>query len=60
MSLGYLTMWLAILQIIKYRQGENMQLYGDITKAKKLLGWKPKIDLQTGLRKTINSIKKNS
>tara|TARA_B110000305_G_scaffold214636_1_gene251509 strand:+ start:644 stop:1579 length:936 start_codon:yes stop_codon:yes gene_type:complete len=44
---------------IKYRQGENMRLYGDITKAKKLLGWKPKIDLQTGLRKTINSINKN-
>ena len=25
----------------------------DITKAKKLLGWEPKFDLQTGLRKTI-------
>lgn len=45
---------------IKYRQGENLQLYGNISKAKKLLGWKPKTDLQTGLRKTINSIKKNS
>lgn len=29
----------------------------DITKAKKLLGWEPKIDLQAGLKKTIENFK---
>ena len=28
----------------------------DITKAKKLLGWEPKYDLDTGLKKTIASV----
>jgi UDP-glucose 4-epimerase len=42
---------------IKYRDGENMKLYGDITKVKKLLNWKPRVDLETGLHKTIESIK---
>ena len=26
----------------------------DITRAKTLLGWEPRVDLQTGLRKTID------
>ena len=42
---------------IKYRDGENMQLYADISKAKTLLNWEPKVDLQTGIHKTIESIK---
>jgi nucleoside-diphosphate-sugar epimerase len=42
---------------IKYRDGENMKLYGDITKVKTLLNWKPRVDLETGLYKTIESIK---
>ncbi len=29
-------------------------LIGDITKAKKILNWEPKIDLEQGLKKTIN------
>lgn len=29
----------------------------DITKAKKLLGWKPKVPLETGLKRTINYFK---
>ena len=42
---------------IKYRDGENMKLFGDISKVKTLLNWKPKVDLETGIRKTIESIK---
>ena len=42
---------------IKYRDGENMELFGDISKIKTLLNWKPKVDLETGIRKTIESIK---
>lgn len=36
-----------------YRVGENMELYADISLAKKLLNWEPKIDLDEGLKKTI-------
>tara|TARA_A100001011_G_scaffold377623_1_gene441516 strand:+ start:1299 stop:2231 length:933 start_codon:yes stop_codon:yes gene_type:complete len=42
---------------IKYRDGENMKLYADISKVKTLLNWSPKVDLETGIRKTIQSIK---
>jgi nucleoside-diphosphate-sugar epimerase len=42
---------------IPYRVGENMTLYADISKANKLLKWQPKIDLDVGLRKIIDSIK---
>jgi nucleoside-diphosphate-sugar epimerase len=40
-----------------YRVGENMELYADISKAKKLLNWQPKISLEEGLKKTIDVIK---
>ena len=43
---------------INYRKGENMMLYADIDKAKKLLNWKPKISLEQGLHKTIKVYKK--
>lgn len=43
---------------VPYRNGENMALYADITKAKKLLGWAPEVDLETGLRLTIESYKR--
>ena len=39
---------------VSYRSGENMKLYGDITKAKELLNWKPDTSLEHGLAKTIN------
>ncbi len=42
---------------IAYRPGENMELYADISKAKALLGWAPKISLETGLAKTIQWIR---
>ena len=40
-----------------YRDGENMELYADITKAKKLLNWQPIISLEEGLKKTIDVIR---
>lgn len=40
-----------------YRDGENMELYADISKAKKLLNWQPKISLDEGLKITIDMIK---
>ncbi len=36
-----------------YRAGESMALYADISKAKRLLSWEPKIGLDEGLEKTI-------
>jgi len=30
----------------------------DITRARKLLGWEPKVDIETGLRRTIDWFRK--
>ena len=38
---------------IPYRNGENMALYGDISKAEKILGWSPSVSLVDGLKKVI-------
>ncbi|HTB80547.1 MAG TPA: NAD(P)-dependent oxidoreductase [Opitutaceae bacterium] len=38
---------------IAYRRGENMELYPDISKAKSILGWKPQVALDQGLKETI-------
>jgi len=43
----------------KLRQGENKTLYADIKKIKKILNWKPKTNLEKGLKKTIKYFKKN-
>lgn len=45
---------------VAYRSGENMKLYSDITKAKKLLNWKPDTSLEYGLEKTINFAKETN
>lgn len=37
------------------KQFEPSQTLADISKAKQLLGWKPKINLEEGLRRTINA-----
>ena len=39
---------------VPYRMGENMNLYADIKKAKKLLKWAPSISIEDGIRQTIN------
>lgn len=40
---------------IPLRVGENLELYADISKAKELLNWQPKIKLTEGLKLTIES-----
>jgi nucleoside-diphosphate-sugar epimerase len=39
---------------IPYRNGENMALYADISKAKRFLNWESTITLEIGLKKTID------
>ena len=39
------------------RKNENLSLYANIDKAKRLLNWYPKINLELGLKLTINSYK---
>ncbi len=41
-----------------YRAGENMKLFADINLAKNLLGWEPRLDLEDGLRRTIDYYKR--
>ena len=38
---------------IPYRVGENMSLFADVSKAKKILGWKPCTSLDTGVQRSI-------
>jgi UDP-glucose 4-epimerase len=42
---------------IAYRPGENMQLYADVSKAKAILGWSPRVPLELGLDQTIQWIR---
>ena len=42
---------------IKFRKDEISSLYPSIFKAKKIINWKPRIDLNLGLKKTINYYK---
>jgi len=42
---------------VAYRPGENMSLFADISKAKALLNWEPRVTLDTGLKKTIQWVK---
>ena len=42
---------------LKVRDNQNKKLYADIKKIKKILKWKPKTNLEDGLKKTINFFK---
>jgi UDP-glucuronate decarboxylase len=44
----------------KFRENDPMRRQPDITKAKKILGWEPKVKLADGLRKTIEFYKKEN
>ena len=44
---------------VRLRKDEITNLYPNINKAKKILNWKPKINLRQGLTRTINFYKKN-
>jgi nucleoside-diphosphate-sugar epimerase len=39
---------------VSYRPGENMALYANISKGKKILQWEPTTNIDIGLQKTIN------
>ena len=41
----------------KYKQKENMKLYPDIRKARNILKWKSRVNLNSGLKIVINSLK---
>lgn len=43
----------------EFRENDPMRRRPDITKAKTVLGWEPKIDLEEGLKKTIEYYKKS-
>ena len=40
---------------IPYRKGENMFLYADVSKSRKLLNWFPKVSIEDGILRTIQS-----
>ena len=40
---------------IPYRKGENMFLYADVSKSRKLLNWLPKVSIEDGILRTIQS-----
>jgi nucleoside-diphosphate-sugar epimerase len=44
---------------IAYRPGENMELYADISKAAAILGWAPRVTLETGLDSTIQWVEEH-
>ena len=44
---------------IKMRKDEFLKVYPSIKKTKKILGWKPKVNLQQGLLKTVKFYRKN-
>ena len=44
---------------IKYREGESMELYANINKAKKILNWEPEFDFQSSLHKVISWYSEN-
>ena len=45
---------------IKFRKDEINRLYPSIFKAKKIINWKPRINLNLGLKKTINYYKRKN
>ena len=48
-----------ILGGIEYRDGESMELYANIDKAKKILNWQPEFNFQESLKKVINWYERN-
>jgi len=47
----------AILDYIEQQKGDVRDTYADITKAKKLLGYNPRVSIEEGLRQEVNWIK---
>jgi len=42
---------------VNYRNNENMNLHADISQARDILGWEPKVNLDNGLKNTVNWFK---
>ena len=42
-----------LLGHLKLRKEETLKIYPDISKAKKILNWKPKIEFNKGLKETL-------
>jgi nucleoside-diphosphate-sugar epimerase len=42
---------------IGYRVGENMALYADINKIQKVIGWKPEVNIETGIANMVKWIR---
>ena len=49
-----------ILGGIKYRDGESMELYANIDKAKRILNWAPKYNFRSCLKNVINWYAENN
>ena len=45
---------------IKLRKDEILKLYPNIEKAKKIIDWKPQVDISIGLNKFIRYFKKKN
>ena len=39
--------------LVKYRKDEVINFYGNVNRVKKIFNWKPKIDIEKGINKTI-------
>ncbi|MCF7870309.1 MAG: SDR family oxidoreductase [Candidatus Omnitrophica bacterium] len=44
-------------EYLEHRPGDVRKTYADISKAKEMLNWKPKVDFKQGLEKTVNWFK---
>lgn len=49
----------AIINFKPFHKADMFETYADITKAQKLLSWKPEIDIETGIRKCIEWYRDN-
>jgi dTDP-glucose 4,6-dehydratase len=45
---------------IKLRKEELLKIYPDLKNAKNILNWKPRVDFNTGIKKTINFYQRNN
>lgn len=45
---------------IKLRKEELLKIYPDLNNAKNILNWKPRVDFNTGIKKTINFYQRNN
>jgi nucleoside-diphosphate-sugar epimerase len=43
----------------EFHKADLMATWADITKAKELLGWQPKVSLEEGIRRTVDWFKEN-